>query len=269
MTFLFLVFFTENNLIVFLLSTTSKMGAASSCCRKDNNISSEYLSTPEYIQVGIKTSDTSIPMDGFTDEPLLPLEEALKPFNGKINQLSKFIKEAKTKCHYPSEHNLTLDESAAIYIYTMKWNKCLYDHLHSALNSNNRLTLQPWFKYLKLLKTALNKLPIAKSEIWQGAPFDEQIKEQLNSKLPVLYTTLCSCSPSVNDVTSYLQKTNAKNIILVGYQSINGKVITGYTANNFPEAIIWPGIKLEVLKSLVTNNYFIWTLHPENEIGKH
>ena len=60
-------------------------------------------------------------IDGYEDEPLVSLEEALKPFDGKIDQLSYYIKEAKTKCHYPSEHSLTHDESAAIYIYTMKW----------------------------------------------------------------------------------------------------------------------------------------------------
>ncbi|CAF4283433.1 unnamed protein product [Rotaria sp. Silwood2] len=218
------------------------MGAGCCCCGKKNQrISSEYHSIPQYTQIGIRTNDPLVFIDGYLDEPVLPLEDALEPFDGKINRLSYYIQEAKMRCHYPSEHNLTLDESAAIYIYTMKSDdRCLQNYLQAALNSNDQNTLQAWFKYLKLFKTALDKLPTAKAEVWQGGPFDEKLKEQLNSKSLPLYTSLCSCSPSVNQIKDYLQKPVGNKMILLGYQSVNGKLVTGYTANNWQEAIVWP-----------------------------
>ena len=103
---------------------------------------------------------------GYLDEPVVSLEEALKPFDDEIDQLSYYIQEAKTKCHYPSPHGLTRNESAAIYIYTMKWyDKCLYDYLEEAWESNDPSKLKPWFKYLKLFKSAFDKLPGATTEI--------------------------------------------------------------------------------------------------------
>ncbi|CAF4018628.1 unnamed protein product, partial [Rotaria sordida] len=252
----------------FLSIVTSKMGAGCCCCSKKNQrISSEYRSIPQYTPIGMKTNDPLILIDGYLDEPILSLEEALEPFYGEINHLSHYIKEAKTQCHYPSEHNLTLDESAAIYIYTMQWNdSCLYDHLQTALNSNDRSTIEPWFAYLKLFKNALDKLPTVKAEVWQGEPFDEELKEQLNSKSLPFYTSLCSCSLSINEIKKYGQQTMGKKIILVGYQSVNGKLVTDYTANDLDEAIVWPGIKLGVSKYIVTDAYHLWVLHPARQI---
>ena len=58
---------------------------------------------------------------GFRSEELVPLETALKPIETQIRQLPHYIKVAKQYCHYPSEHDLSKDESAAIYIYSMEW----------------------------------------------------------------------------------------------------------------------------------------------------
>ncbi|CAF0944993.1 unnamed protein product [Rotaria sp. Silwood1] len=247
------------------------MGAGCCCCGKKNQrVSSEYRSVPRYTQIGIRTNDSLTPIDDYPDEPVLSLEEALELFDGKINHLSYYIQEAKMKCHYPSEHNLTLDESAAIYIYTMQWgDRCLHNYLQAALNSNDQSTLQPWLMYLKLFKSALDKLPTAKAEVWQGGPFDEKLKEQLNSKSSSLYTSLSSCSLSANEIKEYLPKTVEKKIFLVGYQSVNGKLVTGYTANGFPEAIVWPGIKLGVSKYVVTDAYHSWILYPIRSNGKY
>ncbi|CAF1482924.1 unnamed protein product, partial [Rotaria sordida] len=173
-------------------------------------------------------------------------EEALQPFHDQIDQLSHFIKEAKTECYYPSEHNLTRDESAAIYIYTMKWaNNCLYDHLQEAWKTEDRATMKRWFKYLRLFKSALDKLPHSKRKIWQGVPFDETFIEKLNSKSSsTLYTSMGSCLPSSNEIKDYLQNNFSNKIILIGYESVNGKSIADYTANSRHEYVISPSTKI-------------------------
>lgn len=63
--------------------------------------------------------------------------------NKLISRLSDSIKEAKQKCHFPSRHGLTIDQSAAIYIYSMEWDEeRLYRLLNQALTSQNRQPLQ-------------------------------------------------------------------------------------------------------------------------------
>ncbi|CAF3674116.1 unnamed protein product [Rotaria sp. Silwood1] len=201
-------------------------------------------------------------IDGYLNEPLASLEEALQPFNGQIDQLSYYIKEAKTKCHFPSEHNLTRDESAAIYIYTMKWsNKCLYDHLQEAWNSQDRSRMKPWYKYLRLFKSAFDKLPNAKKEIWQGTPFDESIIEKLSSKSPTLYTSMGLCLQSSNEIQDYLEKNGITKIILIGYESANGKLIGAYSANPWNEVLLFPGMKLGVASYHLINANDSLTLH--------
>ncbi|CAF4557379.1 unnamed protein product [Rotaria socialis] len=56
------------------------------------------------------------PVYGYLSHPLLPLEKALEPIASQINQLSRYKKIAINECHFPSEHGLTRDESAAVYL---------------------------------------------------------------------------------------------------------------------------------------------------------
>jgi hypothetical protein len=60
------------------------------------------------------------PICGYWNHPLVSLEQALEPILPRIDQLDRSIKEAKKFCHYPSEHGLTRDESAAIFLYTIE-----------------------------------------------------------------------------------------------------------------------------------------------------
>jgi hypothetical protein len=223
----------------------------------------EYSIMRRFGKVFITTTDPMSLIYGYENEPLLPLGEALKHFDGKIDHLSDKIQEAIAKCHQPSEHHLTRDESAAIYIYTMKWEPtCLYDQLQAAWNSEDPSKLEPWFKYLKLFKTALDKLPDVDTEIWQGTPFDEKLKEKLNSKSLPLYSSMVSCSPSGDAIKGHYQNKTGMKWIAIRYECVHGKLVTGYTANKSKEVIVWPDMKLGVAKSVVadTNGSLVYHL---------
>ncbi|CAF3102666.1 unnamed protein product [Rotaria sp. Silwood2] len=218
---------------------------------------------------GISTNNPSKLIDGYLNEPLVSLEEALQPFHGQIDQLAYYIKEAKTKCHYPSEHNLTRDESAAIYIYTMKWdNKCLYDHLQEAWSFEDKSQMKPWSKYLRLFKSACDKLPDTKKEIWQGTPFDEALIEKLSTKSPSLYSSMGRCLLSSRETEDYLRKNGNAKIILIGYESVNGKSIAGYSANPRNEVMLFPGVKLGLASYNVIDDNDSLTLHLKGVTSK-
>ncbi len=214
---------------------------------KSPAIQREYSSNSPFTNIYFYTSNPMKLIEGYEDEPLVSLEEALRPFDDKIDQLSYYIKEAKTKCHYPSEHSLTRDESAAIYIYTMKWGhgyESLYDHLQAAWKSEDRSELKPWFKYLRLFKSAFDKLPDAKTEIWQGNLFDKMLTEKLSSNS--LYSSMGLCSSSEKEVKEYLEKDGVKQMLLVAYKNVDGKLMTDYTAGNSNQVLVFPGMKLGV-----------------------
>ena len=73
------------------------------------------------------------PVYGYRSEKIVSLEKALEPIEDQIDELPFYIKTAKKHCHHPSEHGLSKDQSAAIYIYTMEWGETtLYRVLNNA-----------------------------------------------------------------------------------------------------------------------------------------
>ncbi|CAF3428480.1 unnamed protein product [Rotaria socialis] len=105
------------------------------------------------------------PTTGYNDEPLLPLEEACESLLNMVPRLQAHVRMAKENFKHPVD-GLTQDESAAIHLYTMQWDsgneevdESLYAHLNRTLKEVDRLKLRPWFRYFKLLFTALSKIP--------------------------------------------------------------------------------------------------------------
>ncbi|CAF0950817.1 unnamed protein product [Rotaria sordida] len=110
------------------------------------------------------------PIEGYEKKPLVSLEEAVRPLRHLLHNLDNMVSTAKWNTREPQD-NLTPDESAAIHLYTMQWQKphsSLYILLNQTLRSEQRIDLIPWFLYLKLLLTALYKLPSIKDVIWRG-----------------------------------------------------------------------------------------------------
>ncbi|CAF3061419.1 unnamed protein product [Rotaria socialis] len=184
------------------------------------------------------------PIYGYRSEAVVPIETALAPIEPQINQLSNYIKLAKQYCHFPSEHGLTHDESAAIYIYTMEWGgTTLYVVLNSALRSENRQALKIWFPYLKLFDIALDKLPTVKEVVWRGVPLD--IGKNFTKNQIVTWWSVSSCSSSVSVIKNFLG--NASNTTLFLVEAVNGKKISGYTQyENENEIILRMGSQFHV-----------------------
>ncbi len=112
----------------------------------------------------------------YTEEPLLPLAEACSPLVNIIHDLSVYIRLALSKTPQEPPDGLTFNESAAIRLYTIEWEEShpsLYSTLNSTLKKSNRNALRPYYKYLKLVLTALVKLPCAPLQtFWRGVTKD-------------------------------------------------------------------------------------------------
>jgi hypothetical protein len=184
------------------------------------------------------------PICGYWSEKLAPLEQALKFIVPHIEQLDRSIKAAKKYCHFPSEHGLTHDESAALYLYTMEGgDNSFYRVLNRALQSEDRPALKPWFPYLKLLDTALFKLPNVRGSIWRGLSGDVGKNFKKNQELT--WWSVTSCSLSVDIIKDFLVSETTSTIFMI--EVAHGKDISGYT--NYPaeeEVLLGPGTQLRV-----------------------
>ncbi|CAF0899374.1 unnamed protein product [Adineta steineri] len=172
---------------------------------------------------------------GYHSEELVSLEKALESIELQINGLQFYIKTAKKHCHFPLEHGLTRDESAAVYIYTMEWGRTsLYHVLNEALRDANRQNIIIWLSYLKLFDTALDKLPTIKDSVWRGIPLD--IGKNFTKDQVLTWWTVNSCSSSVKVIKNFLGNNKSSTLFLI--EIINGKKVSGYTVYQDEDEII-------------------------------
>ncbi|CAF3961615.1 unnamed protein product, partial [Adineta steineri] len=131
--------------------------------------------TEENHQCTNRTNDIEAdlePIVGYAAEPLLPLAEACAPLIDIIHDVMVYVQMALDETPEEPPDGLTIDESAAIRLYTIEWSggrRSLYSILNHTLKTDNREHLQPYFKYMKLFLTALAKLPcVPPSTVWRG-----------------------------------------------------------------------------------------------------
>ena len=190
------------------------------------------------------------PVYGYFSHPLLPLHQALQPIIPRIEGLEEYIKIAKKECHFPSEHGLDRDQSAAIYLYTMDWGeKSLYRLLNAELREENRSKLIPWHGYLKVFTVALGKIPAKKRNLWRG--IKGRVAHEYNENEILTWWSINSCTTKINAVEQFLG--TEATIFMI--EAENSKDISIYS--NFPgeqEVILPLGTMLRVHSGPLTNS---------------
>ena len=173
----------------------------------------------------------------------LSLEQALEPIIPRIDRLNEFIPIAKGRCHFPSEHNLTHDESAAIFLYTMEWDENIfYQTIQRDLRSNDASTAQSWWSYLTLFDTAVQKLPNRRLNVWRGV--NEDVCKKLKKGDELIWPDITSCSSSENVIKDCLKL----NCSLCSIEVLNGKDISIYSHSpNQNEIILCSNTRLQVV----------------------
>jgi hypothetical protein len=188
-------------------------------------------------------------IDESKSDEILPFETALEPVLPSVNQLDDHVKRAKKFRHHSSDHDLTEDQSAAVYLYTDKYDgQGLPDVLNQALQSGDQYRIEPWLGFLKLFKSALNKLPTVNKTIWRGLPSD--IVEKLKENDEFVCWGITSCSMSSDIIKHFLTGSS----VLCSIEPLNGKDVRGYTSlEGDEEVLLLPGTRLRV-KSKESNN---------------
>lgn len=177
------------------------------------------------------------PISGYWAYPLVSLQQSLSKVATQVNELDRSIQEAMKHCHFPSEHDLTRDESAAIFLYTMEAGEfSFYVVLNNVLRNENRKTVVPWFPFIKLFDTGLKKLPTIKGCIWRGVSRDVSHQYQKNEVLT--WWTITSCSFEVQVVEDFLDSEKGSTLFMI--EVINGRDISAYTLFPLEKEVILP-----------------------------
>lgn len=169
------------------------------------------------------------PIQGYDRMPLMSLEEAVQPLVSILPDIQDYAYTAKEKCKEPAD-GLTRDESASIVLYTMSWEpveQCLYFALNAELRSGDRRNLDVWYLYLKLLLTALSRLPNQHRFVYRGVKLD--LTEHYRKGDTVVWWGFSSCTESLDilECEIFMGKTESRTMFTI--ECCSGKNISKHS----------------------------------------
>ncbi|CAF0987351.1 unnamed protein product [Adineta steineri] len=164
--------------------------------------------------------------------------------------IHKQISLAKKECSKKDDiYDLTIDESAAIQLYTME-SKTEQESLFYILNSTLRLAdrsgLKPILPYFTLLVRALKKLPRFSGLVYRGV--NGNVSSRYVKDKEIIWWGFSSCTRSVEVLSKeeFLGKSGQRTLFYIECQS--GKLIENYSnsSRNDEEVLLLPATKFLV-----------------------
>jgi len=221
-------------------STTADCGTVESANMEQNLTTAENINDIK-LELG--------PVVGYAEEPLLPLVKACAPLSNILHDLSTYVQLALEETPEEPPDGLTIDESAAIRLYTIEWappHRSLYSMLNYTLKTAEREHLRPYFKYLKLFLTALVKLPcVPPLTVWRG------VTKDLSSEFPpgtlMTWWSFSSCTTELTVLENNMYLGNTGERTLFSVEVINGRTVRAHS--HFiteDEIVLLPGTHMEV-----------------------
>jgi hypothetical protein len=141
------------------------------------------------------------PITGYMEMPIVALEKAVEPLISLVSDVVNHANIAKLRCIKPPPEGLTVDESAAIMLYTMNWKpreECLHVVLNAVMRNEDRSKLVPWHSYLKLLLTALGRLPSVQQTVYRGTR--QEIQKNYAKGRSFVWWGFSSCTVSIDNL---------------------------------------------------------------------
>ncbi|CAF1059313.1 unnamed protein product [Adineta steineri] len=157
-----------------------------------------------------------MPIEGYEKMPIIPLEEAVAPLVSILPKIQDYAYVAKERCESVPPDDLTQDESASIILYSMEWEP------HEKMRK-----LKPWFSYLKLVLTALEKLPSRRCTVFRGVNLDLANQYTKGKKFVWWGFSSCTTSIEVLENEQFLDKTGQRTLFTIECDS--GKDISNHS----------------------------------------
>ena len=199
-----------------------------------------------------KTSQQS---ESLEKVPIVSIDEAVKPLASIVADINEMVAQVKEKCTQPKD-GLKPDESAAIMLYTLKWTSrdtSFYRILNKQLQLEDHDKLKPWYLYLKLFITSLDKLPTQSQTIYRGIQCN--LIDQYPQEKEFVWWAFSSCTTSIHVLQDdlFLGKTGDRTLFTI--DSNSGKDLRNHSF--FPtedEILLVAARKFRVISSLDSGN---------------
>jgi hypothetical protein len=215
----------------------------------------EKNSALRFADLGTVSKRMLAPIEGYEKMPVVSLEEAVKPLLDIVPKVERNVFIVKENCEEP-EDGLTSDESASIMLYTyesMPHEDSLYVILNATLRSEQRQELKPWFLYLRLILTALARLPSRTRYVHRG------VKEDLRKQYPIgksiIWWGFSSCTTSIGvlECENFFGKTGTRTLFQI--ECSTGKDVKNHSfIQKENEVLLLPARQFMVTSCLDSGN---------------
>ena len=190
------------------------------------------------------------PIYGFAELPIPKIEESVEEVRSIIPNLNVYVSTAKEKNKRPSD-GLTVDESAAIALYTMEWSTytdSLYYKLNTDLRYEERKTVQRWFKFLRLIVSGLYRLEKQNTTVYRGVQFKSERdfkKYQIDAEIIWWGFSSCSTSREVSTKPQFIGEEGCQTLFEI--HCLKGIDIANHSFyRKEREVLLLPGTRVRV-----------------------
>jgi uracil DNA glycosylase len=136
---------------------------------------------------------------------------------------------------------LSAHEIAALHLYTLQ--SALYRQLNASLRHPDRAHARPYFAYLRLFLSALQKLEPLKGSLWRGVALD--LKAQYPLGRTVTWWGVSSCTPNLQVARNFLGSEGRRTLFEVSvHRAVSIKKYSAFHGED--EYVLAPGTRLRV-----------------------
>ncbi|GAA3503709.1 hypothetical protein GCM10019016_108200 [Streptomyces prasinosporus] len=194
---------------------------------------------------GVKDEGLVLPaITGVFDTPLMDFRDAVGPVTELLPALDRYAERSHAFGRRRVDERagaLSADAIAALHLYTCE--SVFYRRINAVLRSPDRTRVVPYLPYLRLLFSAVERLPAHTRPLWRGVPLD--LRAQYPLGRTVTWWGVSSCTPRPEVARGFLGSRGRRTLFEVTPRRAVGiRDFSAFTEEE--EFILSPGTQLKV-----------------------
>ncbi|WP_433351631.1 ADP-ribosyltransferase domain-containing protein [Microtetraspora malaysiensis] len=194
---------------------------------------------------GVKDEGLVLPaITGVFDTPVMDFREAIAPVAKLLSGLDWHVEQSHrfgAKQTTGATTGLSADEVAALYLYTCE--SAFYRQINATLRDPDRSRVVPYLAYLRLLFSAVSRLPARQEPLWRGVSLD--LRAQYPIGRTVTWWGVSSCTSKLSVAQAFLGSRGKRTLFeVLPVRAVGIRSFSAFTGEE--EFILAPGTQLKV-----------------------
>lgn len=181
---------------------------------------------------------------GVAATPLMDFREAVAPVSRLLPALDAHVTRSYEFGKRQTDgavDGLTADEAAALHLYTCE--SAFYRQINATLRDPDRTRITPYLPYLRLLLSAVARLPVRTAPLWRGVALD--LRAQYPRGRTVTWWGVSSCTSELGVAQAFLGHRGRRTLFEVHpARAVGIRRFSAFTGEE--EFLLAPGTRLTV-----------------------